>query len=720
MFSVVKNISNYLRKYKRLTFLFLLCAALDLIFISIAPLSFTYIIDYAVEPKNMDMFLFIVQILALLGVVCTIAGIISDFILSQLNAKVESDLRHQLFRKLQELHIDYYEKKRSGDMISLFSIDLPTISGAMTSVLTTGIQSFIVVIISMGVLLYLQWSMALLILIGSSIILLGPLLLNKRAEKSYEQYKEQVALLTSEIQENVKAQKVIKGFNLQQLMLERFTKRVKQLFKSSYSLNMINAQLNRVPMISLLFVNFTIICFGSYLALKGQITVGALVAFYTMYISMGNSVFSLTLVLPIITDAKVSLDRVNAVLTEKRFEGPSSSGQHALNGNRLQIEVDSVSFGYSEDKLVLRQINMFIEAGKQIAFVGSSGSGKSTMLQLLLGFYEPQQGFIKINDVKLAQLNMQSYRDHIAVVFQDNFLFQGTILENIKMGKQEASFEQIVEAAKQAEIHQFIVELPNGYETEVLDEGSNFSGGQRQRLAVARALLRDPAILFLDEATSALDPMTEASINATFQKLAHERTVITVTHRLATIANADQIYVFDRGRVVEHGEHQQLLEREGIYHQLWEKQSGLSLSEQGDEVMIDAARLSKLQFFGQVDRAILKSIAALFNTERFEKGETIMQEGESGEKFYILVRGRVEVLKQGASEATAHSRVAILEDGDHFGEIALLENIPRTATIKTLTPCIVITLQRKVLHHILSEHPEINEYVRAVLQKRMS
>src|SRR5690606_24703299 len=145
---------------------------------------------------------------------------------------------------------------------------------------------------------------------------------------------------------------------------------------------------------------FTIICFGSYLALKGQITVGALVAFYTMYISMGNSVFSLTLVLPIITDAKVSLDRVNAVLTEKRFEGPAASGQHVENGNRLQIEVDGVSFGYSEEELVLRQINMFIKAGEQIAFVGSSGSGKSTMLQLLLGFYEPQQGFIKINDVK--------------------------------------------------------------------------------------------------------------------------------------------------------------------------------------------------------------------------------------------------------------------------------------------------------------------------------
>lgn len=731
MWSVVKAILSYLRPYKLLFVLFLLLFGLDLIFVSIAPLSFNFLIDYAVTPKNMELFMLIIGTILLLGIVCTIAGIFADRLLSRLNALVEQDLRHRLFSKLQQLHISYYQGKRTGDSVALFSSDIPAISSTMSALLSTGIQSVVVVIISMSVLLYLEWSMALVIIAGASLIFVGPMLMSKRANQSYESYKAHKAQLNSEVTENVKAQKIIKSFNLQQVMLQRFQDRTKQLFVSSYKLNLVNAALGRIPMISLLFVNLAIMTFGSYLALIERITIGELIAFYTMYMSMGNSVYSLTFIIPSLTDAKVSMERLQAAFqaaSEYEHDHKKEATADALSGQQsgkvaepFNIQYDRVSFGYEPDKPVLDNIQLTIPYGANVAFVGSSGSGKSSMIQLLLGLYQPQEGSLLINGSSLNQSNIASYRERLAVVFQDNFMFQGTIRENLAMSKLDATDEEIKLAAKQAEIHDYIMSLPQGYNTIVEDEGSNFSGGQRQRLAIARALVRNPQLLVLDEATSALDPATESALNATIKKLAKERTIVSVTHRLATVDDADLICVFHQGKIVEQGKHGELLDKQGQYHYLWEKQTGFTLSEEGDDVQIDAARLSKLTFFKQVSDEVLEDISMLFNTEKFEQGSTIIQEGDRGEKFYILIRGKVEVLKDMTDEhgQVRQQPIAVLEDGDHFGEIALLQNVPRTATIKTITSCVVISLQRKLLQHMLSKHPEINDYVRKVLQERL-
>ncbi|WP_246563258.1 ABC transporter transmembrane domain-containing protein [Paenibacillus montaniterrae] len=742
MWTVVRTIFRYLVPYKLLTLCFLLLFGLDLLFVSVAPLSFNYIIDYAVAPKDMDVFLFIAALLLGFGIVCTIAGVFGDRLLSRLNALVEQDLRRALFSKLQQLHISYFQAKRTGDSVILFSNDIPAISSAMTALLSTGIQSLVVVMVSMSILLYLQWSMALLIIMGAAVIFVGPLLLNKRASTRIQAYREQAAGLNSDVTENVKAQKLIKSYSLQQLMLRRFEQRLKSLFVSSYQLNLINAALGRVPMISLLLVNLTIMLYGSYLAIVDRISLGELVAFYTMYMSMGNSVFNLTFIIPSLTSAKVSIERLAQVMeerdeqiktdlpaSEKVFKPASKASKKAAEepvvlqaepAKLQQIAFDRVSFGYEPERQVLHDITLSIPQGANIAFVGSSGSGKSSMVQLLLGLYEPAEGTITVNGAPLGSAQLASYRQQLAVVFQDNFLFQGTIKENIAMSSETASDEDIIRAAQLAEIHDFIMSLPDGYATKVYDEGSNFSGGQRQRLAIARALVREPQLLILDEATSALDPATEAAINQTINRLARQRTVISVTHRLSTVADADLICVFDEGRLVEQGTHEQLLARQGQFYYLWEKQTGFTLSEESDDVQINASRLSQLAFFKQISPEVLEDIAMLFNTERFASGATIIEEGARGEKFYILIRGKVEVLKQVVGELEEQQRqVAVLEDGDHFGEIALLQNVPRTATIKALTPCVVITLQRKVLQHLLSKHPDINSYVVKVLQERL-
>lgn len=318
----------------------------------------------------------------------------------------------------------------------------------------------------------------------------------------------------------------------------------------------------------------------------------------------------------------------------------------------------------------------------------------------------------------MQDISRGSIRDQLGVVFQENFLFRGTIIENIRISKPEATKKEIIKAAEQAEIHSYIMSLPDGYDTLVMDDGSNFSGGQRQRLAIARAILRNPPMLLLDEATSALDPISEASINETFNELAPNRTVITVTHRLASIVEADCIFVFDKGELVDSGTHQHMLSTDGYYKQLWDKQHGISVSENGQEADIDEERLAKLPFFEGVDRSILQEIRSLFNTETFAPGQSIIQEGEQGEKFYFIARGRVEVSRRDANTDTGVHRLAVLGDGDYFGEIALMNNVPRTADVTAITACTFLTLQRKGLHYVLSKHPELDERVRQTLKDR--
>lgn len=717
VFTVLKHLISYMRAYKPLAAFFLIMLSLDLAFISLAPLSFKVLIDKAIVPQDMNAFILILIVLTISGVICLSAGILSDYALAKLTARVQKDLRMRLFEHMQQVNIGFFQKTRSSELLSYYSVDLPTIERSMNVLLTIGLQSLTVVTISTAVLFYLQWSMALAILLGAAIIFAGPYLLGSRAQAINASHKEQLDHLIGDVQENIKAQKVIKGFNLQQAMSDKFADRLQAMFLIHYRKNVINAQLERFPMVSLLVVNLSIIGFGSYLALRGYITLGSLVAFFTMYTSMGNSVFNLTFTIPTITDTSVSIDRMNRLLhASKEATGsmPLTSQQNTLP----DIRFSGVSFRYNEEQEVLKKIDLHIAPGTTAAFVGSSGSGKSTLVQLVLGFYEPTIGHLEINGHPMKDISRGSLRNQLGVVFQENFLFRGTILENIRVSKPEATKEEVMEAAKKAEIHDFIMTLPSGYDTEVLDEGSNFSGGQRQRLAIARAIIKNPQILLLDEATSALDPISEAAINRTFKELSYNRTVITVTHRLSSITGADCIFVFDKGALVDSGTHQHMLASGGYYKELWDKQNGMQVSNSGQEADIDEERLAKLPFFKGIDTSILQEIRSLFNTETAVAGQPVIAEGEQGEKFYLIARGRVEVSRHNAQAEGGKQRLAILEDGDHFGEIALINNVPRTADITAITPCVFLTLQRKGLHYILSKHPEINERVRETLKVR--
>jgi ATP-binding cassette subfamily B protein len=314
--------------------------------------------------------------------------------------------------------------------------------------------------------------------------------------------------------------------------------------------------------------------------------------------------------------------------------------------------------------------------------------------------------------VDLRQAKQASLRTQKAVVFQDSFLFNATIRENIALARPDATEAEVVEAAKSAEIHEFIMTLPDAYNTMVGERGSRFSGGQRQRIAIARAVLKDPAILVLDEATSALDAASEHAINATLRRIGRGRTVISVTHRLSSVVNMDRVCLFNKGRLVEEGSHKQLLASGGFYTELWRKQSGVHVAVESDaseeQASVDGAWLGEVPLMKGVAAETLAEVARWFGTEKFREDRVIVQQGDPGDRFYILARGSVEVSRIENGQSVW---LAKLEDGDYFGEMALLSDQPRNATVRALTPCVCLSLPRYRFHRLLAREPELREHI---------
>jgi ATP-binding cassette subfamily B protein len=447
----------------------------------------------------------------------------------------------------------------------------------------------------------------------------------------------------------------------------------------------------------------------------GDLSIGALVAFNGLFMNVSWGVTALGETLLPLLAATGGMERIQEFLSEQPGVADADDAQ-PLPRLAREIAFHDVTFGYADEGACLRDISFTIPHGWSVAFVGQSGAGKSTVLSLLTRFYDPTGGAVTLDGVDLRRVQQASLRSQIGIVFQENVLFNTTIRENIRVGRSGATDEEVVAAASAAEIHEFIMDLPHGYDTPVGERGGRLSGGQRQRIGIARALLRDPTVLVLDEATSALDAATEASLTATLERVARGRTVVTVTHRLSSTVNADRIFVLDRGKLAEQGRHDELLQVDGLYRQLWEKQSGFAVSEDGSRAKVTPERLRAVPVLDDLGEEILAEVARLLVTENVPEHRTVIHEGDAGEKFYIVVRGKVVVTTEDTSGEAR--QLAVLHDGDHFGEIALLRNVARTATIRTLTPCVFLTMQRGQFLGLLDKAPHLRENLEAAHLRR--
>ncbi|XID91399.1 ABC transporter transmembrane domain-containing protein [Paenibacillaceae bacterium WGS1546] len=711
----IRVVGRYIASYKLLIGIFALAVTIEAAYAVAAPLSLRYLVDDAFVPKDLQVFVLILGLLLLGGTLNVAAGMAGDYAIGKLSGTAIRKLRAELFEHLQLQSSSFYQRYRVGDLVTRFSSDMSTMERAIRSSSPLFLREALNVALGLAMLFAIDWRLTLAMLAGSTLLFAGPRLLQRRVEAANVNYREAQERFANSVDETAKGHRTIRSLHQQARFRERAERQIRDLFTFGLKLHMGNALMERLPLTALLILNGVMIGFGGYLIIHDGMSVGSFMAFFTLFMSLGQAGANLSYLVPSLIESNVSLRRIAEILDRKPDVAEAPQPQD-LPASDVAVRLEGVTFGYAEGDDQLKNVSLHIPNGSYAAFVGPSGSGKSTALQLISRDYDPREGTVSIGGLDLRLASEASLRMQAATVSQDTFLFHGTIRDNLMLDRDDLSEKEMIEAAKQARIHEAIAGWPDGYDTQVFQGGGTLSGGERQRLSIARAILRKPKLLLLDEATSALDPAAEADINRLIQELRPGRTIVSVTHRLASVANADRIYVFQSGRIAESGTHEELLRRQGLYRDLWDKQNGFRLSGDGLHATVSADWLAKLPFFAGIARPLLGDIASLFSTESCEEGDRIVREGEEGHKFYIIVRGRFEVLK--LSPDGEARRVAVLQDGDYFGEVALLRNIPRTATVRAMGAAVLLSVRREPFHRIAADHPSVRESLEAVLASR--
>ncbi|NOV01904.1 ABC transporter transmembrane domain-containing protein [Paenibacillus planticolens] len=710
-----KTILTSIRSSPFFTFLIVLGVLFDLLFQYFSSLSYKYLIDKALMPRDIEALAIIVGVLLALGLLNVIAGISSDYAKAKLGAKMLFDYRLSLFRHMLPQSHRFYERFQVGDLLARYSEDIPVIKTAVLQTFSGGLLSALSVVIGLSILFTMEWKLTLLALGGSILVFIPYRMFRNRSLALANVYYGHLEQFNGSIDESMKAYRVIRVFDLRQSMLTKVEGILHTMASIGVKRSFVDSNLNRMPVLAISILTAIILAYGSYLTFDGRLSIGEFIAFNSIFVTVGQSMYGISAVLPHFLAARTSLQRLQQVMDWK--PDVTERGVQELPTIRTHVELRDVTFAYVPGEPVLRHFDLSIPLSGHTSIVGASGSGKSTVLQLMLRFADPESGAVLYDGRDIREARYASLLGQVGIVFQDSILFHASIRDNIVVGKPDATKEEMEEAARAAGIHETIIGFRDGYDTVIRNHGDNLSGGQRQRIALARALLRSPNVLFLDEATSALDPDTEQSVNETILSLGRSRPIISVTHRLAYAALSDRIIVLDKGRVAESGSHEQLMEQDGVYRRMWEKQQGFVLSRGGGSAQVQADRLQQLPFFQGIEQGALDQISRLFVAEKFEAGEAVVEQGDQGEKFYLIARGKVEIVV--TSKSGERRKVAVLEDGDHFGEIALMQHIPRTATVVTATTCLLLSLSYEHFHPLMMRHSSIREALEATLQTRM-
>ncbi len=565
----VKVFFSYLRPYRMQSLLTFLTVLPGVAFIVAQPILFRVLIDEAISKENSQFAVLLLAVLFTLLAVNALADLAQKYLVAKLVVSIINDLRFKLFTHLQNLSQSFYARSQVAELMAHYTSDLDAIERALMIEVPYALSYLLIISVGMSALFAIEWRIALLSLVLVPSLLIGPKFVGPLADRADKVRQKDATLVTSIAQENLSAQMVVKVFGLQNLALANFQESLEQLNHSGVRVGFLSGLQGGVLTASGFSILVLAMTVGVFLTLSHQLTVGALVAFTELLWWIVASVQQLSgIVLPF-RYAASGMQRIQKLLAQEShvIDAPDAT---LLPPFTHEIRFNNLNFSYIGETMNLKEVNLTISAGQSVAIVGPSGSGKSTMVSLLLRLYDPTQGSVTIDGYDLRQVSQASLRVQIGVVFQESFLFNTTIRENIRFGKLGATNEEVEAAALAAEIHDFVLTLPQGYETKVGERGGLLSGGQRQRVAIARAILRNPAILILDEATSALDLQTEAAINETLRRLVVGRTVITITHRLASVVDADSIAILKDGKLIEQGTHEQLLSQNGLYYQLWQ------------------------------------------------------------------------------------------------------------------------------------------------------
>lgn len=485
--------------------------------------------------------------------------------------KITQDVKRTLYNKLLSLETAFYDKNDSGIVIQRFSQDVDiACSGLLENVRTFASRIFSSLSL-IGVLIYNSWQLSIIAIIVLSLALVPLAYVRRMIKNVVQETIKENATIINKYNETYSGNKTIASYNLQQGMYNKYDTTLRRLFKLGIKMTQKTAWLTPLMHITVSIGVAAVIGFGSYLIVNGTITSGNFVSFITALIMLYNPIKNIGKSFNAVQLSFMAIERITEILELKPeiFDKPNGI---ELTEVKKSIKFENVNFEYDKGVPVLSNINLDVPAGTTVALVGNSGGGKTTIANLIPRFYDVISGQINVDGHNIKEITVESLRKNIAVVFQDNFLFSGTLRDNILLGKADASDEEINLAIKMACLDDFVKDLDNGLDTEIGERGTLLSGGQRQRLSIARAFIKNAPIVILDEATSALDNKSEAVVQKAIENLMKDRTVFVIAHRLTTVQNADKIVVLNNGKIMESGTHQELLDKEGAYHSLYNAQ----------------------------------------------------------------------------------------------------------------------------------------------------
>jgi len=537
--------------------------------------SFRYLIDEVVGPRNPSRLFALFVLLGGAAVVITVFCTLGDFLWARIGALVVNDLRTALLMHLQSLSMDFFSRRPSGDLLSCFMADAECIENALVTIVPYAVVGVSGVAFSLAFMSSIQPWLALFTLLGLIVCFALPRLLLERARKAAFDVRQHQGRVSTCVQETLQAQSLVKIFGLERELLARFVRERDSLVKASVKSNFFSYTAQRIPLLAFFMLALLVLAGSARLATRGALTVGELVSFQVLMLGLTSGIANLTWLAPIMMEARAALDRLNQLFIEQPSvnEAKLPIRLGALD-NSIAFEHVEFSYPHVDDRVatrVLCDVTVVIRKGDLTVIVGPSGGGKTTLLNLLLRLYDPTSGSVLVDGTNIRNIALASLRSQIGFVSQEILLMDGTIRNNVRMGKLDASDEEIWEALGAAEIADFVRELVNGLDTRVGERGAMLSGGQRQRLALARALVRRPSLLVLDEPTSSLDAQNERELLATLRdlNLTRQLTIIAVTHRLQLAIFADQVLVIADGRLESSGRHDALMAKKGAYAALW-------------------------------------------------------------------------------------------------------------------------------------------------------
>ncbi len=570
----ILRLGRYLMRYKYWMLLALTLTVASNLLALMGPMLSGYAID-AIEPGvgrvDFARVFYYAALMVVFYLVSSALSYVLSVLMIHISRKVVYKMREDVFTHLMELPVGYFDTHQTGDIISRISYDIDTVNTSLANDLVQILTTLITVVGAFSMMLAISLRLVLVFAFTVPLSMLLTKLITGKTRPLFRLRSRRLGELNGFVEEMITGQKTLKAYHQEENTIQKFDVKneeaVEAYYRAEYYGSVVGPTVNFINNLSLTLVSV----FGALLFLAGKMRIGSISSFILYSRKFSGPINEAANIMSELQSALAAAERVFNMIDEPA-ETADAEGAETLCQVRGDVRLENVSFGYMEGQRIIKGLNLCAPYGKLVAIVGPTGAGKTTLINLLMRFYDVQEGKISVDNHEIRDVTRASLRKAYAMVLQDTWLFQGTVFENIAYGRQGATLEDVVAAAKAAKIHSYIMRLPQGYDTVLTDEGTNISKGQKQLLTIARAMLLDAPMLILDEATSNVDTRTEQQIQQAMRKLMEHKTCFVIAHRLSTVQNADEILVVNHGEIVEQGTHGTLMEREGFYYQLYRAQ----------------------------------------------------------------------------------------------------------------------------------------------------